>query len=259
VIRVAVSNNFFRFKQFTVHQDKCAMKVCTDACLFGSLLPISSKGGGVKNVLDIGTGTGLLSLMYAQKNIDAIIDAVEIDEAAAQQTKKNFQASPWKERLTVFNTSIQQFNRSTAQLINNSTGYDLIISNPPFFENHLKSNNARRNLALHNSKLSLEELLNAIDKNLKDEGIFAVLLAHHCLEQFINLAHQKLFYPAEKILIKQTPRNNYFRSILLFTRQEVPIKQLEIIIQDEDRKYTNEFVESLKDYYFDLTFPKGGL
>ena len=203
-------------------------------------------------VLDVGTGTGLLSLMYAQKNFDAIIDAVEIDVAAAQQAKENFEASPWKERLRVYNTSIQQFSQSTNQPINQSTRYDLIISNPPFFENHLKSNNGKRNLALHSEELSLKELLDAIEKNLKDDGNFAILLAPHRTEQFINSALRKSFYPVEKIWVRQTPEHNYFRSILLFTRQEVSAKQSEIIIQDEEGKYTDGFVELLKDYYLYL-------
>jgi tRNA1Val (adenine37-N6)-methyltransferase len=254
-----VANNFFRFKQFTIRQDKCAMKVCTDACLFAawvaqkirdpkSLACVTQSGREIRNILDIGTGTGLLAVMLAQKNPDAVIDAVEIDETAAQQAKENFQASPWKERLRVYNISIQQFN-STTQPINQSTKYDLIISNPPFFENHLKSNNAKRNLALHSEELSSEELLVAIDKNLKDEGSFAVLLPYHRTEEFINLALRNAFHPAEEILIKQTPKHNYFRSILLFTKLEVSTRRSEIIIQDEDGKYTDQFVELLKDYY----------
>src|SRR5215216_7514664 len=130
---------FFRFKQFTIHQDKCAMKVCTDACFFGAWIAnkVSSFQSPVSSCLDIGSGTGLLSLMLAQKTL-AKIDAVEIDEGAARQAKENFEASPWKERLHVYNTSIQQFDQSTHQLINpstyqpiNITKYDLIISNPP--------------------------------------------------------------------------------------------------------------------------------
>ncbi|MEP6467474.1 MAG: methyltransferase, partial [Parafilimonas sp.] len=118
-------NDYFQFKQFLIKQDKCAMKVCTDACLFGSLIPTFSKGEGVKNVLDIGTGTGLLSLMLAQKLINVQIDAVEIDAEAAKQAKENVDASLWEERLHVHNTSIQQFANSQIQQ------YDLIISNPP--------------------------------------------------------------------------------------------------------------------------------
>jgi tRNA1Val (adenine37-N6)-methyltransferase len=243
-------NSFFRFKQFTIHQNHCAMKVCTDACLFGAWISekVKSKPTEVKNVLDIGTGTGLLALMYAQKNPSAIIDAVEIDEAAAQQAKENFEASLWKERLHVYSTPIQHFNPSTIQ----PTKYDLIISNPPFFENDLKSSNAKRNIALHSAELSLEKLLNAITKYLKEDGYFAVLLPYYRTKEFIELAARQSFYLTEKILVKQTPKHNYFRGILLFSKKSTEAKESEIIIQNERGKYTNDFVELLKDYYLYL-------
>ena len=255
------------------------MKVCTDACLFGALIAqqirnpppdrISRAGKSeIRNVLDIGTGTGLLSLMLAQKNPHVIIDAVEIDVAAAQQAKENFEASPWKDRLHVYHTSIQQFNPSTIQPFNQSTTppfnhsttqplnqptkYDLILSNSPFFENDLKSDNARRNLALHSSELSLEELLNVVIKHLNDDGSFAVLLPYHRMQQFNNLATQQSLHLSEKILVKQTPAHNYFRSMLCFTKEPTSTQQSEIIIQNEEGKYTIEFVELLKDYYLYL-------
>lgn len=239
-------NSFFRFKQFVVHQERCAMKVCTDACLFGSLLPTSCNGEGVKHVLDIGAGTGLLSLMYAQKNPDAIIDAVEIDKAAAIQARENFEASPWNERLNVYHCSIQQLDNSMDHQ------YDLIISNPPFFENDLKSDDAKRNLALHSSELSLEELLTAVNKHLTEEGCFAVLLPYRRNDYFAQLATGHGYFLREKILVKQTPQHNYFRSILLFSRQPANTVQKEIIVTAKEGAYTPEFTTLLKDYYLNL-------
>jgi tRNA1Val (adenine37-N6)-methyltransferase len=237
-------NNYFQFKQFTVQQDKCAMKVCTDACLFGSLAPaLPSKQW---RVLDIGTGTGLLALMYAQKHPEATIDAIEIDGAAAQQAMENFTASPWHEKLMVYNTSIQQFAASNQQQ------YDCILSNPPFFENDLRSENTKRNIALHSSELSLEELIISIDRLLKDDGIFGVLLPFHRTVYFEMLAAEKSFHLSKKILVKQTPRHPYFRSILFFGRKENAAIEEGMIIKNEANEYTPEFVELLRDYYLYL-------
>jgi tRNA1Val (adenine37-N6)-methyltransferase len=238
-------NNYFRFKQFTVHQEKCAMKICTDACLFGSLLPASSKGRGVEHVLDIGTGTGLLSLMYAQKNGNAIIDAVEIDEAAAEQAKENFEASWWKERLHVHYGSIQQF----AETINRK--YDCIISNPPFYESDLKSEDAKRNLALHSAELKLEELIFIADNLLEDAGSFYVLLPYYRTEVFEKLIEGK-FFIKEKVMVKQTPGHDYFRSMFWLNKQTTATNESEIIIMNDDGKYTTAFVDLLKDYYLYL-------
>ncbi|MEO8711563.1 MAG: methyltransferase, partial [Parafilimonas sp.] len=170
-------NDYFRFKQFIITQDKCAMKVCTDACLFGAWAAHNPQLEA-SNILDIGTGTGLLSLIYAQKNMHASIDAIEIDEAAVQQARENFEASIWKERLHVYNTSIQQFATSS------NKKYDVIICNPPFYENDLKSENKQRNLALHSDALTLEELISDVDLLLGDDGSFFVLLPFHRTKYF---------------------------------------------------------------------------
>src|SRR4051794_14751191 len=199
------------------------MKVCTDACLFGAWVTeeVKSKNLKIRNVFDIGTGTGLLPLMFAQKNPSAIIDAVEIDEAASLQAKENFEASPWRESLHIYNTSIQYFHTKKK--------YDLIISNPPFFENDLKSTDIKRNLALHSSELSWEELLDIIKKLLKEDGLFAVLLPYHRTEQFIKSATQQSFYLTQKILVNQTCKHHYFRSILLFAKKATGTTESEIV------------------------------
>lgn len=222
------------------------MKVCTDACLFGSLLPVLKKENGKIQALDIGTGTGLLALMYAQKNPLSLVDAVEIDEAAAQQAKENFELSPWKERLNIYHASVQEFSKTR------EFSYDLIFSNPPFFENDLKSDDDKRNLALHSAELSLEELVFIVTKLLKEEGVFAVLLPYHRTTYFEELAQNNNLFLRQKILIKQTPKHNYFRSILHFNKYKSEVKEFEIVIQTNEGKYTEEFIALLKDYYLYL-------
>lgn len=239
-----MANNYFQFKQFTVYQDNCAMKVCTDACLFGSLSPALT--GNTLRILDIGTGTGLLSLMCAQQYHNATIEAVEIDDQAAQQASSNFTQSPWAQRLKVHHASIQQFAER------GNTPYDYIISNPPFFDNDLKSADTKRNVALHSNALSLDELLLSVDALLKQDGILGLLLPCHRMEFFEKIAAAKSLYPFERILVRQTPASNYFRAISFFKRENSTPVEREIIIQDENRQYTQAFTQLLKEYYLYL-------
>ena len=230
------------------------MKVCTDACLFGAIAASYFVANTQPlHVLDIGTGTGLLSLMFAQKNNEALIDAVEIDEAAAAQANENFTASPWKERLILHHTSIQQFTTPN-QPINQSTNqlYDLILSNPPFFEGDLKSPDDSRNTALHSSELSFEELLSSIQKLLKPSGVFGVLLPYHRASYFIELAIAAGFYLSKNISVKQTTKHVFFRSILFFSDASAAAVEEVLSIKDEANNYTAEFVALLKDYYLYL-------
>jgi len=238
-------NGYFQFKQFLIKQAQCAMKVCTDACLFGAWVA-NSLQFAAQSFLDIGTGTGLLALMFAQKNSDAVIDAVEIDEAAAQQAKENFDNSPWEERLNVYHTSIRQFINST------QNKYDVIICNPPFFENDLKSENKQRNLALHSDALSLEELISVVDELLKEEGNFFCLLPYHRTKYFEELLLKYKLCVKEKVFIKQTPKHNYFRTIFFVNRLAAAPAESEIIIMNEKSEYTKEFREKLRDYYLRL-------
>jgi tRNA1Val (adenine37-N6)-methyltransferase len=237
-------NDYFEFKQFTVQQEKAAMKVCTDACLFGAFVADRFQRTSKQfRVLDIGSGTGLLSLMFAQKNSNAQIDAVEIDKSAAEQSRENFRLSPWKDKLHIHHQPIQEFGINT---------YDLIISNPPFYENDLKSENQKRNLALHSAALGLDDLLDVIQKHLSAHGKFAVLLPYHRSANFINHALLKDFHLEEEISVKQTSKHPYFRSMLLFGRNKVQTKHSDICIKEKNDDYSDEFKELLKDYYLKL-------
>ena len=238
-------NRYFQFKQFAVQQENCAMKVCTDACLFGAWVAsiIQTKKEALSTILDIGTGTGLLSLMLAQKLQDVRINAIEIDAAAAKQAQENFASSPWFERLQIQHASIQEFG---------GTQHDFIISNPPFFENDLKSTNTQRNIALHSASLTLEGLLYQIQKHLSSSGSFAVLLPYHRSDYFENLAQQKGLYLQYKVAVKQTPKHPFFRSMLYYATVPSTPQLTEIIIKTSEGLYTEEFSRLLKDYYLHL-------
>lgn len=218
------------------------MKVTTDGCLFGAYVAsqIKNHKSKIKNCLDIGTGTGLLSLMLAQKN-NISIDAVEIDTPSYYQAKENFKRSLWNEQLNIFNADITDLDPSKK--------YDCIISNPPFFEDDLMSANQTKNKAKHAITLTLQQLLIAIDTHLNAVGFFFVLLPYHRTDYFIKEAAAIKFYPSEKLVVKQTPKHIFFRSILIFSREENDYKTSTLIIKESNNQYTPEFIYLLKDYY----------
>jgi tRNA1Val (adenine37-N6)-methyltransferase len=240
-----MSNTYFKFKQFTIHQERCAMKVCTDACLLGAYTANRIHEGQlpVQNILDIGTGTGLLSLMLAQKS-NALIDAVELNAAAASQAKENFIQSPWAERIQLYNGSIQQFVTFKK--------YDLIISNPPFFENDLKSGDAVKNDARHDTGLTLLEMVKIIKEKLSDAGRAFILLPYHRTGYFNTILQQAGLFLNEILFIQPGPQHPYALSILLLSLQKSSYKENTLIIHDRQRQYTFEFTALLKDYYLKL-------
>ena len=221
------------------------MKVCTDACLFGAYTADQIAEGKLSatNILDIGTGTGLLSLMLAQQTASAI-DAVEIDKASYYQARENFEESPWKERLSIFNSDILQFS-STKK-------YDLVISNPPFFEKDLKSDDPKKNAAKHDSTLTLPQLLDVVVKYLEEDGVFAVLLPYHRINYCVEEAEKTCLHLSKKVLIKQTPLHAWFRGILFFSKHQTAAVKEEISIRDKMGDYTNKFMDLLRDYYLYL-------
>lgn len=240
-----MSNNYFRFKEFTVQQEKCSMKVCTDACLFGAWIAekYNSSGLQVTKCLDIGSGTGLLSLMFAQKNPHTIIDAVEIEENAYEQAKENLSNSKWNDRLKILNMDIKDFIPEKK--------YDLIISNPPFYEKELSSTEKNKNIAKHDEGLMLKDIITIIKKHLSASGYFAILLPYHRIKYFEKSAEENNFFLHEKLLIRQTPSHNFFRGILFFGNSKHEIKTNDLVIKNENG-YTKEFTKLLKDYYLQL-------
>ncbi|MEO8584429.1 MAG: methyltransferase [Flavitalea sp.] len=225
------------------------MKVCTDACLFGAWLADIIKGTTlppVLSMLDIGSGTGLLALMIAQYSM-ASIDAVEIDPYASREATANFNLSPWSNRLEIFNISIQEFSKMPHR-------YNLIFSNPPFFNNNLKGPDEKRNLALHDGSLSLEELLIAADKLLLNEFYFALLLPFQRTEYFESLLSKSSFKLIKKTNVRQTNRHPIFRSMyfLCKTNTTVEGEENEMIIKDGEQ-YSAQFQYLLNDYYLSLT------
>ncbi|MFT3750321.1 MAG: methyltransferase [Agriterribacter sp.] len=218
------------------------MKVCTDACIFGAWF--AEKISDKSFVLDIGAGSGLLMLMLSQK-INGNFHGIEIDLPSFIQLQENIAGSNRKDNIIAFNGDACTYSFPAK--------YNFIIANPPFFEGDLKSPDAQKNLAMHSTALTLEKLTDIIDENLTTDGSFGILIPYHRTEAYISIARVKGFYLSEKLLVKQTPAHNYFRSILHFTRKRTDaVKTYELTIKDNNNTYTEAFTALLKDYYLYL-------
>jgi tRNA1Val (adenine37-N6)-methyltransferase len=236
-------NTHFQFKQFIIQQANCAMKVCTDSCILGAYTQVSDN----QRVMDIGTGTGLLALMLAQR-VQAQIYAIEIDLGAYQQAVENVANSPWAKQIKVYRQAIQDFARQFPEV-----QYDLIITNPPFFKNNWKSSNIAKNLAMHSESLSFADLLAVVRQFLSPKGSFWVLLPEYEAEVLAKKALQYDLQTQQKLLIYNRPETPVFRVIqeLKFTEQILANQVIskELFIRDKQNEYTPEFRELLKDYY----------
>lgn len=233
------SNAYFQFKQFRVDQSLAAMKVCTEACVFGALTEADNPG----RILDIGTGTGLLSLMAAQK-FSCPVDAVEMEEGAYRQALTNFQISPWSDRLAVFHTSIQEFTPSHQ--------YDLILCNPPFFSDHLQSPSKARNMAMHNHTLPHSDLAEAIQGLLTESGLAYVLHPPSEAIMFDSLANGKDLYVQQRTQLMHHEEGPVLRYITVYGTEPKEHSLETFVIKDESGAYTNDFIEKLKPYYLYL-------
>lgn len=224
----------FRFKQFTIQQDQCAMKVCIDSCIFGAWVSVSES----EKILDIGTGTGLLSLMLAQKAKSLLIDAVEIDNDAYLQASQNIKQSP---QISLYHSDIQSFDKSD---------YDLIIVNPPFYLDALRSPHAQKNKAKHQETLTLKELANQVSLRLNPFGKAAIMLPPPEMRIMEALMNTLGFESERHLKVRHQKCMKVFREMIEFSKKESVLTSKELYIKEEDNKtYSDDFQALLKDYY----------
>ena len=230
------ANTHFSFKQFTIHQDKTAMKVTTDACILGAYTDVKE----VNKILDVGTGTGLLMLMLAQRT-EAEIEGVEMEEVSYNQAVENIKRSIFKDKIKIYHTDIQSFEPQNC--------YDLIISNPPFFQNHLKAETQARNNALHTDTLSFEDLLQSVIRLLSPNGTFVVLLPLYESLVLEKMAKHLGLFVNKKLNIHHREGSKILRIITTFGFTKTEIKEETLLIKNLDESYSIDFQKLMKDYY----------
>lgn len=234
-----MTSHIFTCKQFSISQKNAALKVGTDAVLLGALTHHSN----AKTILDIGTGTGILSLFLAQKYPSAHITAIDIDNGAAIDAQYNFAESKWSGSLEYIHTSIQDFTLSAQQC------FDIILCNPPFFHNSLLSERANKNLARHSHSLSPQTLMQSAKKLLHSQGILSIIIPYSDKTLYTSIAQDEGLYIQKEISIKPTISKHANRCILSFARDffaTIEIKTL--IIRNDDSTYTSEYRDITKDY-----------
>ncbi|MDP2042601.1 MAG: methyltransferase [Algoriphagus sp.] len=224
-----MGKSWFQFQQFRVNQDRCAMKISTDAVLLGTL----AKAETPSKILDIGTGTGVIALMLAQRFPDAQIEAIEIDADAAAQAEENFRESHFSERLKIIHARIQD--------LPDLDKFDLIVSNPPFFPAHLKSQDSKRNRALHTDELSFDELIEKVSSLLTEPGKFWVILPPRQMEDLVVLAEKRGLFCCQRIQIRDGHSKPVHRWVCEFTFQKLVKKAEELVLKEEDSKYTGSY------------------
>jgi len=236
----------FQFKEFTVRQDKTAMKVGTDAVLLGAWVSV---GNFPNTILDIGSGTGVISLMMAQRFDAMTIDAVEVDENAYEQTVANFEKSDWGDRLYCYNATFQEFADEIAE---EEEAYDVVVSNPPFYTDDFETDDASRNKARFASSLPFSTLIFGVSKILSENGVFAVVIPFKEEEHFINLAKERSLFLNKVCRVRGNPSSEIKRSLLSFSFQQKELIEEVLVIEITRHQYTQEYINLTKDFYLNM-------
>lgn len=230
----------FKFKQFEIYQDKTAMKVGTDSILLGCWVNPEN----CRTILDIGAGTGILSLMMAQRFNNANIVAVEIEENAFKQAKININSSGWNNKIEIIHNSIQHFKANYK--------FDLIISNPPYYINSYEIKDDKRAMARTTNELSYSELLSFASKYLSSSGILALIIPYSNEEIFLKIAHSFDLFPNKITRVKGNLKAKIKRSLIQLSCKNITNSESELIIQKENNCYTDEFIRLTQDFYLNM-------
>ena len=240
-------NHIFQFKQFTIDQSLCAMKVGTDGVTLGAVADVENS----RRVLDIGCGTGLLCLMTAQRNQMAEIVGIDIDEDAVRGATQNCEASKWSRRITIVGKSLQEFLKTAPST------FDKIITNPPYFEDRLKAPKASRTLARHTDSLPFSELASSASTLLSEDGSLSIILPTDAHEKFEKIAEEYGLYLRKKTLVYPKPGAEVKRVVGEFVRiknEECRIKNVDVveltIETDVRHQYTEEYIRLTREFYF---------
>lgn len=233
-----MSNPFFQFKQFTVWHDKCAMKVGTDGVLLGAWTSVRN----VHRILDVGTGTGLVALMLAQRSLpNTNIVALEIDEAAAEQARENICRSPWKDRIEVLQKDFKQFDSLDK--------FDVIVSNPPYFVDALGCPDQQRNAARHNDALTYEDLLQGVAKLLSREGMFTIVIPTDVSDRVKEIGTASGLFAVRQLNVVTKPGGSPKRTLISFSFSKQVCLVEEMLTELARHKYSEEYIALTKEYY----------
>jgi len=242
-----MSHTPFEFKQFTIAHDRCAAKIGTDGVLLGAWTSLDSEPD---SILDIGTGTGVIALMLAQRSFAETIDALELDDAAYEQATENFENSDWADRLFCYHAHLYEF----ATEIDDQ--YDLIVSNPPFYESDYKSQDPARDQARFDDAMPFELLIGAVQRLLSEDGSFYVIIPYQREQELIDIAAKGNLFPTRITRVQGTPTSEIKRSLMAFVFHEngleLPPQINTLVIEKSRHNYTDDYIHLVQDFYLKM-------